>query len=187
MRQGGELGRVSQRDPETEGFLALLAVRRSPRTVDAYRRDLARLRTFLDKPVAQASLAELESYTAALRAEGLSPATLARRIASTRTFFGHLQLIGARTDNPASELVLPRRVRRLPRTLSQNEVERLIEAAAGVQPRTLRDRALVELLYGAGLRVSEAVGLDKGAVDLDERAVRRVVRQGRARARRPGR
>jgi integrase/recombinase XerD len=81
-------------------------------------------------------------------------------------------LLGVRTDNPAAAVELPRRRRRLPRTLSPAEVERLIAGAQGVSPRALRDRALVELLYGAGLRVSEAVGLDLGRVDLEERLVR---------------
>jgi integrase/recombinase XerD len=81
-------------------------------------------------------------------------------------------LLGMRADNPAAELELPRRRRTLPHTLSAGEAERLIEAAAGTAPRTLRDRALVELLYGAGLRVSEAVGLDRSAVDLEQRIVR---------------
>ena len=158
--------------PEVEGFLALLAARRAPRTVDAYRRDLAQLRAGLGKPVSAASVDDLELYTAQLRADGLSAATLARRTAAARTFFRHLQLIGARTDNPAAEIALPRRTRTLPRTLSAGEAERLIDAANGVTPRALRDRALVELLYGAGLRVSEAVGLEKGGVDLDDRLVR---------------
>ena len=81
-------------------------------------------------------------------------------------------LLGTRSDNPAAELDLPRRRRTLPRTLSPAEAERLVEAANGVTPRALRDRALVELLYGAGLRVSEAVGLQKSSVDLDARLVR---------------
>ena len=81
-------------------------------------------------------------------------------------------LLGARPDNPAAEIEPPRRQRKLPRTLSPREAERLIEAAAGTTPRALRDSALVELLYGAGLRVSEAVGLERAGVDLDERIVR---------------
>jgi integrase/recombinase XerD len=89
-----------------------------------------------------------------------------------RSFYRHQQLLGERDDNPAAELDLPRRRPKLPRTLSPGEAERLIEAADGPQPRDLRDRALVELLYGAGLRVSEAVSLDKGSVSLDERLVR---------------
>jgi site-specific recombinase XerD len=172
---------VPPHDPEVEAFLALLAVRRAPRTVEAYRHDLIALGGFLGAPVAAAGSAELERYVAALRAEGLSPATIARRFASTRAFFGHLQLLGVRADNPAAAVALPRRVRRLPRTLSQGEVGRLIEAAAGVSPRALRDRALVGLLYGGGLRVSEAVALEKRAVDLDERAVRVLGKGGRER------
>jgi integrase/recombinase XerD len=77
-------------------------------------------------------------------------------------------------DNPAADIDLPRRRTRLPRTLSLSEVERLIDAANGVSPRSLRDRALVELLYGAGLRVGEAVGLERGGVDLENRLVRCV-------------
>jgi integrase/recombinase XerD len=168
-------------DRELEAFLALLAARRSPRTVDAYRRDLTALGAFLGAPVSRASLDDLERYMAQLRADGLSPATLARRTASARTYFRHLQLIGSRADNPAAELTLPRRVRTLPRTLSAGEAERLIDAASGVTPRALRDRALVELLYGAGIRVSEAMGLEKGGVDLDDRLVRVVGKGGKER------
>jgi integrase/recombinase XerD len=170
-----------ERDPELEGFLALLAARRAPRTVDAYRRDLARLHGFLGRRVSTATVADLERYTAELRAEGLAAATIARRTAAARTFFRHLQLIGARDDNPAAGIDLPRRARRLPRTLSAGEAERLIEAAAGASPRALRNRALVELLYGAGLRISEATGLEKSGVDLDERLVRVLGKGGKER------
>ena len=159
-------------DPDVEAFLALLAARRAARTVEAYRRDLAGLAGFLGAQLRTASVSDLERYTAELRAAGLAASTLARRTAAARTFFRHLQLVGVRDDNPAAEVTLPRRTRRLPRTLSPGEVERLIEAAAGTSPRALRNRALVELLYGAGLRVSEAVGLEKAGVDLDGRLVR---------------
>jgi integrase/recombinase XerD len=169
------------RDRELEAFLALLAARRSPRTVDAYRRDLARLSDFLGKPISKATVEELERYTAQLRADGLAATTIARRTAASRTFFRHLQLLGVRGDNPAAELKLPRRTRKLPHTLSPGEAERLIAAANGVAPRALRDRALVELLYGAGLRVSEAVGLEKGGVDLDDRLVRVTGKGGKER------
>jgi len=161
-------------DPQLDGFLALLAARRAPRTVEAYRRDLAGLASWLGRPPHTVSTEELERYLADLRAQGLSGSTIARRLAAIRSFFRHLVLLGQCTDNPAAELELPRRHRRLPRTLSPGEAERLVEAANGTQPRDLRDRALVELLYGAGLRVSEAVGLDKTGVDLDARIVRCV-------------
>jgi integrase/recombinase XerD len=160
------------RDPDVEGFLALLAAQRSPRTVEAYRRDLGALGAYLGKPLASASVEELERYTAQLRADGLAATTIARRTAAARSFFRHLQLLGDRADNPAAAVKLPRRPKPLPKTLSAGEAERLIDAAKGTQPRDLRDQALVELLYGAGLRVSEAVGLDRSGVDLDDRFVR---------------
>ena len=159
-------------DRDVEGFLALLAARRAPRTVEAYRRDLTAVGTWLGKPVGRATTDDLERYLAELRAEGLAATTIARRVAALRSFFRHQTLLGARDDNPAAELDLPRRTRRLPRTLSPAEAERLVEAAAGTQPRDLRDRALAELLYGAGLRVSEAVSLERGGVDLENRLVR---------------
>ena len=159
-------------DPDVERFLLLLAARRSPRTVDAYRRDLGLLAAWRGGPIADLGVEELERWLAALRAEGLAPSTIARRTAAARSFFKHQQLLGARTDNPAAALQSPKRTRRLPRTLSASEAERLIDAAQGVSPRAMRDRALVELLYGAGLRVAEALGLAKSSVDLDERLVR---------------
>jgi integrase/recombinase XerD len=159
-------------DPEVEGFLALLTASRAAKTVEAYRRDLAVLGAYLRKPIGQATLEELETYTAQLRADGLSGATIARRTAAARSFYRHQQLLGARTDNPAAGVALPRRAKPLPKTLSPGEAERLIQAAVGTEPRALRDQALVELLYGAGLRVSEAVGLGKTGVDLDDRLVR---------------
>src|SRR5215203_3550958 len=169
------------RDPELQAFLALSAARLAPRTVEAYRRDLTALGECLGKPLASATTEDLERWIAELRAAALSPATIARRVASARSLFRHLVLIGAVRENPAAELELPRRVRRLPRTLSPGEAERLVEAAAGTTPRTLRDRALVELLYGAGLRVSEAVGLDRTGVDLEQRLVRCTGKGGKER------
>src|SRR5215210_185476 len=71
-------------DPEVEGFLALLATRRAPKTVEAYRRDLAALGAWLDRPLGRITTEQLEQYIAELRAAGLSPATISRRIAATR-------------------------------------------------------------------------------------------------------
>jgi integrase/recombinase XerD len=168
-------------DPGVDAFLALAAVRLAPRTVEAYRRDLTAVAKWLGRRVDDVSVDELERYLAELRGEGISPATIARRAAALRSFFRHQMLLGARQDNPAAELELPRRTRRLPRTLSPAEAERLVEAAAGTQPRDLRDRALAELLYGAGLRVSEAVSLERGGVDLDGRLVRCTGKGGKER------
>jgi len=160
-----------------ESFLALSTARLAPRTVDAYRRDLADFCHWLqeqglDEPPDEVTPDQLAAYVASMRAAGLAGTTIARRVAALRSFYRHQVLLGARGDNPAAELELPRRRRTLPRTLSPGEAERLIEAAAGTTPRSLRDRALVELLYGAGLRVSEAVGLERNGVDLEQRIVR---------------
>jgi integrase/recombinase XerD len=157
-----------------ERFLAVLGTRRSPRTVEAYRRDLLDIEKRLKKPISTATTDDLQTYLAELRAEGLAATTLGRRLSAARSFFAHEVLLGNRGDNPAAEIDTPRRQRKLPRTLSPREAERLIEAAAGTTPRSLRDAALVELLYGAGLRVSEAVGLERAGVDLDARIVRVV-------------
>jgi integrase/recombinase XerD len=159
-------------DPDVDGFLALLATRRAPRTVDAYRRDLAQLGAWRGGHLAETTTEELERWLAELRAEGVAASTVARRVAALRAFFRHEMLLGKRNDNPAAALKLPRRHRTLPRTLSPAEAERLIDAANGTTPRALRDRAIVELLYGAGLRVSEATGLQRRSVDLEERVVR---------------
>ena len=161
-------------DPEVQSFLAVSAARLAPRTVDAYRRDLTAFGAWLGHTPSTASVEELERYVSELRADGLAATTIARRLAAIRSFFRHEVLIGKREDNPAADVGLPRRARKLPRTLSPGEAERLVEAANGTTPRDLRDRALVELLYGAGLRVSEAVGLERNGVDLEERLVRSI-------------
>ena len=168
-------------DPDVERFLLFLAARRSPRTVDAYKRDLSALAIFRGGEVGAATVEDLERWIAEMRAAGLASSTIARRAAAVRSYFRHLGMIGAREDNPAAALVLPRRAQKLPRVLSPSETERLIDAATGSSPRVLRDRALVELLYGAGLRVSETVGLEKGAVELEERIVRVFGKGGKER------
>ena len=159
-------------EPAIERFLQLLATQRAPRTIDAYSRDLADLCSFLNKPAEKATVTDLKLWLADLRSRELAPSSISRRLAAARSFYKHLVLLGERPDSPASELTPPRRVRKLPRTLSLDEVERLCEAAKGTGPRSSRDRALVELLYGAGLRVSEAIGLERGSVDIENRLVR---------------
>jgi integrase/recombinase XerD len=166
--------RTPELDVAVDSFLALLAARRAPRTVEAYRRDLGDFAAFLGRSPSSATGDEVQDWLAELRGRGLSPSSIARKAAAVRTFFRHLVLLGIRADNPAADVSLPRRREKLPRSLTPGEVERLIQAAGGTSPRNLRDCALVELLYGAGLRVSEAVGLDRASVDLDNRVVRCV-------------
>jgi site-specific recombinase XerD len=172
---------VTLQDPDVETYLLLLAAQRSERTVDAYRRDLRIFGAFRSGHVGAATAAELEGWVASMRAAGLAGSTIARRVAAVRSYFRHQMLLGARDDNPAANLTLPRRTRTLPRTLSPSESERLIDAANGTTPRSMRDRALVELMYGSGLRVSETVGLARTSVDLDARIVRVLGKGGKER------
>ena len=172
---------VPPRNADLERFLALAGARLAPRTVESYRRDLEHAAAHIGHGLASTTVEELERYLAELRAGGLSNATIARRLAALRSFFRHQVVLGARPDNPAAALAPPRRIRKLPRTLSAAEAERLIEAAQGTTPRALRDAALVELLYGAGLRVGEAVALERGAIDLEERLVRCLGKGGKER------
>ena len=172
---------MTLRDPDVETYLLLLTAQRSERTVDAYRRDLAAFGAFRSGPVGAATTVEVERWVASMRASGLAGSTIARRVAAVRSYFRHEMLLGARGDNPAAGLTLPRRTRKLPRTLSPGESERLIDAATGVTPRSMRDRALVELMYGSGLRVSETVGLARTSIDLDARIVRVLGKGGKER------
>jgi integrase/recombinase XerD len=159
-------------DADVARYLLQLSAQRSPRTVDAYRRDLAAAARSIGAPVGNATPADLDGWVAEMRAAGLASTTIARRIAAVRSYYRHEQLLGARKDNPAAGVATPKRTRKVPRTLSPSESERLIEAANGTTPRAMRDRALVELMYGAGLRVSETVGLARTSVDIDARIVR---------------
>ena len=174
VAESGPAAMSDRHDPDVESFLLLLAASRSPRTVDAYRRDLAAFGATLDGPIADTTTEQIEAWLAAMRAEGRAPSTIARRLAAVRSYLRHLTLVGTRADNPSASITGPRRPRTVPRTLSPAEAERLVDAATGSTPRSMRDRALVELLYGAGLRVSEAVGLVKASVDLEGRIVRVV-------------
>jgi integrase/recombinase XerD len=99
-------------DLAVDSFLALSATRLAPRTVDAYRRDLVDVAVFLGGSPEKATPDRLAAYVASMRARGLAATTIARRIAALRSFYRHQMLIGARADNPAADLELPRRARR---------------------------------------------------------------------------
>lgn len=154
---------------ELARFVAYLRATRPPRTAQAYGSDLAQLAAWLAVAPSSATSADLQAWLDEALLAGLAPSTLRRRAAAARVFYDHLADCGVRPDNPARGLELPRARRQLPRPLAQPSAARLIESARGTRPRELRDRALLELLYGAGLRVSEAARLHSHQVDLELR------------------
>lgn len=139
----------------------------SPHTRDAYARDLAMLTTFarttnLDVDTLQ--LADLERFVRTLMAEGRSPRSVGRLVAAVRGFYAH-RVVRAE-ENPAADLRPPRAWKALPKFLTTEEVDSLLSAPDVGTPRGLRDRALLEVLYATGLRVSELLGLAVPDVDL---------------------
>jgi len=149
-------------------FLDMMAAEAgaSRHTLAAYQNDLERAAEALQVPFAAASTDDLARLGS--RWAELSPATVARRAAALRRFFGFLVDDGLRGDDPSAALPRPRFERPLPRILDEGEIARMFEAAedraASGDGLPLRNLALLELLYGSGLRASELVGLPRGAV-----------------------
>lgn len=148
-------------------FLDMMAAEAgsSRHTLAAYRNDLERAADSLSS-LGQASSDDLSRLGAAWA--NLAPATVARRSASLRRFYGFLADDGLRTDDPSATLPRPRFERPLPRILDSSEVQRMFEAAeeraASGEPAAVRNLSLLELLYGSGLRATELVSLPRGAV-----------------------
>jgi integrase/recombinase XerD len=140
-------------------------------TLEAYRRDLMRLAAFaarLDRPIASLARADLEAFVRDAMASSLSPTSTARLVAALRGFYRFLRLTEVVAANPAEDLQAPRLLQALPRALALEDVDRLLEAPDVSTARGLRDRALIEVLYATGLRVSELVGLRLTDVRLDQ-------------------
>jgi len=146
----------------------------SPQTVRCYRADLREFETFLKTgllprgPVSWTSLDHhaVREYLSFLHERGVSRATVARKLASLRSFFRHLVRQERMAANPAAQVATPKLERRLPRALSEAEIESLLDNAFGAAPLDLRDRAILEMLYASGVRVAELVGADLGDVDV---------------------
>ena len=145
-------------------YLESLAVERglSQNTVDGYRNDLTRLGESLAKrsgDLLTADAAALSAHQRELQRKGLAPRSISRALSAIRGFYEYLVEYGDRKDNPAVNLLPPKLWRPLPKVLSEPEVEALLAAPDVGTPLGLRDRAMLELLYATGLRVSELVGL----------------------------
>ncbi len=183
-------------DPEAPGRTGIAAFLRyadrerrlSPHTVAAYGRDLEDFAAFLDEHRGQAwswdriERLDLRSWLGSLQARGLAGATLARRLSAARALFAFLHRTGEIEANPARGIRAPKSGGELPAYLTRGQVERLFEAveldgsgareSAGAAERRLRDRAILELLYSSGLRLSELQGLDRQDLDLGARRVK---------------
>ena len=161
---GGELVSRMTADEDVERFLAGARARgASPHTLRAYAGDLADYCRWLEERGLEprsADRATLRRYAAALGARGLAPATRARRLSAVRALHRRLETTGVTDRDPAAEVPGPRRRRRLPETMKARDAATLLDAPWPEGPLGLRDRALLELLYGCGLRVSEVCGLD---------------------------
>lgn len=168
--------------PTIEGWLDGLAVDRglSEHTLRAYARDLADLAEFAAgrgvRGPEGVDLDLLRDWLWALEQRGAARATMARRAAAVRGYFAALARTGALTSDPAARLRAPRPSRRLPRVPTRSQTSAILDglaaAASEDDPLAIRDLAAVELLYAAGLRVSELVGLDLADLDASRRTVR---------------
>ena len=139
-------------------------------TVEAYSRDLGRFFDWLGKRRLQdLGVSELANYPAWLAEQSLAPKSVTRHVASLKVFFRFLQLEGALTDNQAELLASPKMWQRVPHVLSETQVEELLAAPRPADPHWLRDRAILELLYATGCRVSELASLRMRDMHLAER------------------
>ena len=167
-----------------ESFLEMLSAERGAarNTLDAYARDLNDFAGFMAQrgmDAASAGESDVRAYLSALEGAGLSARTSARRLSALRQFHKFLFSEGIRTDNPVTSIESPRQGRPLPKVLSEEEVDRLLErvetdvarADGGGRLRALRLHCLVQLLYATGLRVSELVSLTRMAARADDRFI----------------
>ncbi len=159
-------------EPVLQRYLESLSLERglADLTVEAYGRDLERLREELAErgtSLLDADAEALSAHLRRLRRSGLAARSIDRARVAIRGFYGHLVESGDRGSNPAINLSPPRLWRKLPRVLSEKEVEALLEAPDVDTPLGLRDRAMIELLYATGVRVSELVGLELPQARLD--------------------
>lgn len=146
------------------GFLRHLEEERSlsPHTLRSYRTDLTRAGRYWGetRSVKEIDRFAIRRYIATLTEAGLQPRSIHRHIAAMRAFFRYLVREGVLETNPARALALPRLERRLPRFLTEKETERLLEKPFPKTPKGVRDRAILELFYATGGRISEIAGLD---------------------------
>lgn len=161
----------------------------SGNTIAAYRNDLQQFLAFLDRAASDAVTSwvgvdqeRIQMYGKYLEGQSYAPSTVARKIASVKSFFSFLLDSGVLMTNPTNTLNAPKVEKKLPRILTVQEVELLLaEPAKGTTPKALRDRALLEVLYVTGMRVSEVITLRLSDLDVDTSRVLCLGREGKTR------
>jgi len=162
---------------EIEEFLSWMVAEkgRSVNTIAAYRRDLAAYSEWLaanGATVLDVSHQQLVDFVGMRRASGAATSSIARQLAAVRMLHRYLSIEGERRDDPAAELEGVRVPSGIPKPLTEAQVTSLIDSVLVTEPIHRRDLALIELLYATGARISEAVGLSIGEIDMDARLVR---------------
>ncbi|HKS26699.1 MAG TPA: site-specific tyrosine recombinase XerD [Pyrinomonadaceae bacterium] len=163
--------RASRRNLVRE-YLTYLQVERglAGNSLESYRRDLRRLEEWaarVGKPVEELERADLRAWIASLSREGLAPRSVSRATSAARGFYRFLMLDGHIKRHPAEDLDTPQAGAHLPRFLSEDEMERLLSAPDTATEEGLRDRAILEVMYASGLRISELISLKPSDVDMD--------------------
>ena len=187
---GYNLSDVTALQPAVDEFLADIksAEHASVNTYLAYKSDLAQLVAYLDGMLLEDAVWDaveqphLDGFIGQLQTSGFSKATVARKIAAARALFRWLADRSLILDNPLRRMKLPRLEKRTPHTVTEHEVDRLIEAAGDTpSPRVLRDKALLAVLYGTGMRVSEVIAVKLSELQLHEGWIMCITRVNRTR------
>lgn len=164
-------------DESLDSYLEYSALEKklASRTIKAYNNDLRCFNTWLNVNgimLSEAAAADIAEYMAFLSSSGFSPVSITRKLSSIRGFFRFMQSSGQRIDNPTELLHSPRQPARLPHAVSVETVAALIDVWEGDSPVSIRNRALLELAYGAGLRESELTGMTVSRIYLEDALVR---------------
>src|SRR5216684_4294965 len=162
--------RTSTRDLVRE-FLTYIQVEKglSPNTLQSYARDISKLQGWAEKhgkQVEQLERKDLREWIARMSRDGLAPSSVSRAVSAARGFFRFLMLDGHIKRHPAEDIHTPQQNSYLPRFLSEEEIETLLATPDVATDEGIRDRAMLEIAYATGLRVSELVGLQTGDVDI---------------------
>jgi integrase/recombinase XerD len=177
---------ATELDPVVTRFLDAVWMERglSPNTLAAYRADLVALSRWLARsstPIRDTQRSDVLGFVAWRAEAGARPRSTARQLSSFRRFFRYMGREGLITEDPTTAIAMPKIGRSLPRSLSEDEVEALLNAPAVMDPLGSRDRAMLELLYATGLRVSELVSLKYSQINLNQGVIRIVGKGSRER------